>query len=64
MLLAFLTHWYRMAEVYAVILVWIAVPLGFFACYLFFQRHYGLFTPPTRVPTKPEHVEVIRNASN
>ena len=64
MFLAFLIHWYHMAEVYAVILVWIVIPLGFFASYLFLQRHYGLFTPTASEPLKPRNREVTQNASN
>ena len=38
-----LIHWYQNAEVYAVLLVWVVVPLGFYATLLFFTNHYGIF---------------------
>lgn len=44
-MLSVLEHLFRFAEVYTVILAWTAVPLGFLACYMFFQRHYSMFTP-------------------
>lgn len=43
--LPFLLHVYQFAEVYTVALVWIVIPLGFYACYRFFQGHYDMFLP-------------------
>jgi hypothetical protein len=50
-MLPFLLYVYNYAEVYAVVLTWIVVPLGFWACYLFFSRHFGMFGAP-----EPERV--------
>jgi hypothetical protein len=42
--MSFLLHVYQFAEVYTVILSWIVLPLGYGACYLFFNQHYGMFS--------------------
>ena len=38
-----LVHLFNNAETYAVLLVWIVIPLGYGACYLFVRNHYGWF---------------------
>ena len=40
-----IVHWFHFAELYAVMLTWIVVPLGFYASFLFLGRHYGMFVP-------------------
>lgn len=44
-MLKFLVHTYQYAEVYAVLLSWVVIPLGYYAAYLFMRNHYGQFTP-------------------
>ena len=43
-MLRLLVHVYQFAEVYTVLLVWLVVPLGFFVCRNFFQKHFGMFS--------------------
>ena len=43
--MAFVIHLFDFAEVYAVLLSWITLPLGYGACFYFFQRHFGMFLP-------------------
>lgn len=52
-----ITHLYQFAEVYTVLLVWIAVPLGFAACFIFLRNHFHMF-----VPTKPQ--ETVHHGSD
>lgn len=42
-LLSLLLHVYAFAETYTVLLVWIVIPLGFYAAYLWIRNRYGLF---------------------
>jgi len=42
-MLKILQHVFQYAEAYAVLLVWIVIPLGYFVCFRFFQRRYGMF---------------------
>ena len=42
-MLAFLDHCFQYAEVYAVVLTLIVIPLGYWASYLFLKNHFGLF---------------------
>lgn len=44
-LVSILSHLYRLAELYTVLLAWVAIPLGYYAVYLFFNNHYGMFSP-------------------
>ena len=44
-MLSFLTHLYMFAEVYTVVLVWVSVPVFFYAAFYFMSRHYGMFQP-------------------
>lgn len=45
-MLKLLVHVYQYAEVYAVLLSWVTIPLGYYAAYLFIRNHYGLFMVP------------------
>lgn len=54
-MLALLMHWYRFAELYAVVLVWIVVPLFFYECYYFFSHHYEIFNPQKRIKEGNTH---------
>ncbi len=38
-----LLHWYEMSEIYAMLLAWIVVPLGFTALFLFMRNQFGMF---------------------
>lgn len=38
-------HFFAFAETYAVLLVWVTVPLAFYASYLFMNNHFGMFEP-------------------
>lgn len=60
-MLNFLIHWYQLAEVYAVILAWITLPLAYYASYLFMRNHYGLFIP-TALPA--QNKEGLSHGSN
>ena len=46
-MLSFLIHIYTFAEVYTVLLVWVAAPISFFTLQRFLQKHYGMFVPGT-----------------
>lgn len=39
-----LVHIYEFAEVYTVLLSWVVIPLGYLSCYMFFNRHFGMFS--------------------
>ena len=41
--------WYQNAELYAIFLVWVVLPLGFYAAYLFLRRNFGMFEPTTSI---------------
>jgi hypothetical protein len=53
-----LFHIYRYAEVYTVLLVWIVVPLGYWASFTFLRNHFGMFKPQPQL----EKAEVKANA--
>ena len=42
-MLPLLEHIFAFAETYAVLLVWICVPLGFYAAYLIMKDQFGMF---------------------
>ena len=42
-------HVFNYAESYTILLSWIVVPLGFFACYTFFQNHFEMWADELKV---------------
>ncbi len=60
-MLKFLVHVYQYAEVYAVLLSWVVIPLGYYAAYLFLHNHYGQFTVPAFANAAEPSLEKVAN---
>jgi hypothetical protein len=52
---AFLLHWYDQSELYAFLLVFIVVPLGFYGLYLFLLKCAGDSALPKKDDTNGSH---------
>jgi len=56
---------YQNAEIYAVILTWIVIPLGTYVFFQFFNEHFGMFEPrPEPAPEVSEPVKEKVSAKN
>jgi hypothetical protein len=52
---SFLIHWYANSEVYAFLLVWAAIPTGFYALYLFLSNHSAMNPESEKDGTDGKH---------
>jgi len=50
-----LEHFFTFAETYAVCLVWVCVPLGFYASYLIMKNHFGMFAVAKNSDSEVSH---------
>jgi hypothetical protein len=64
-MLSLLTHLYKNAEAYTVLLSFIVIPLGFWESFHFMKVHYGIFKAPDARAnsTKEDHHAADRHTA-